>query len=268
MPFTLIPDSPLLPDIGPVQIHYRSCGEGIPLIFLHGGWGYEVYPFEHQIKAFAEKFSIIIPDRSGYGRSTKMYHFPINFHHCAAGEMIRFLDILEIPQAILWGHSDGAVIAAIMGLQAPTRFLGLILEAFHYRRAKTSSVAFFQTMLNNPEQLGERVCTVMAREHGADYWRTVLANGGRVWLEIIKQSEQGEKDFYNGQLSQLKVPTAFVHGSDDPRTEPGELADIGKQLPSATMLIIKGAGHSPHSERAWAAESSERAGEFLSGLVK
>ena len=50
MPFVTIDESPLAPDISPVEIYYREEGSGEPLLFMHGGWGYEIYPFKRQIE--------------------------------------------------------------------------------------------------------------------------------------------------------------------------------------------------------------------------
>ena len=138
----------MIPGVSPLTFYYRDIGEGIPLIFLHSGWGYRSYPFDYQIEAFSDRFKIIIPDRSGYGLSTRIEKLPADFHVRAAREMISFLDALGIRSAVLWGHSDGAVIAAWMGLLAPTRFSGLILEAFHYFKVKPSSRGILQVALS------------------------------------------------------------------------------------------------------------------------
>ena len=121
MPSLLIDESPLAPGTRPIEIHYREWGHGIPLLFLHGGWGYEVYPIDSQVERFQNQHRVLAPDRSGFGRSTKTEGLPDEFHMAAAVETLRFLDRLEIQQAIIWGHSDGAVIAAIIGLSAPDR---------------------------------------------------------------------------------------------------------------------------------------------------
>ena len=139
MPFVTIEESPLAPDISPVEIHYREAGSGPPLVFLHGGWGYEIYPFDRQIDAFGNHFRILVPDRTGYGRSQRLDQVPTDFHARAAVETMRLLDALHVDRAVLWGHSDGAVIAAKVGLASPDRISGLILEAFHFYRAKPGS---------------------------------------------------------------------------------------------------------------------------------
>ena len=268
MPFIRIRESPLLPGTTPVGLFYREQGRGVPLVFLHGGWGYNVYPFDRQIKTFGGRFRIVIPDRSGYGRSSRLNDFPVDFHRRAAVEMLNFLEALAIEPCVLWGHSDGAVIAAMMGLARPTRFLGLILEAFHFYRAKRRSHEFFRTMARDPDRFGERICRTLAREHGEDYWRTLLRNGGCAWLKIAAGCGRPEADLYGGRLSHLTAPTCFVHGSQDPRTEPGELAAAREQLPHAAMHVLAGVGHSPHTHKAAASECNRLVAAFLRTVVE
>lgn len=266
LPFVTIDESPLASGIGPVEIHYREFGSGVPLVFLHGGWGYEIYPFDRQIEAFGDRYRILIPDRTGYGRSLRIQNLPTDFHRRAAVETMSLLDALHVERAVLWGHSDGAVIAALMGLAAPDRFSGVILEAFHLHRSKPGSREFFEVMAGDPGLLGERVATTLAREHGEDYWRKLIVINGSAWLRIAEAATRDKQDLYDGKLSQTRVPALFIHGSRDPRTEPGEMDAVRDQLASARIEIIEGGGHSPHSESAAAAECNRVAGEFLASI--
>jgi pimeloyl-ACP methyl ester carboxylesterase len=262
----LIDESPLAPATRPVEIYYREWGRGTPLVFLHGGWGYEVYPFERQVAQFQHSHRIVAADRTGFGRSSKIEHLPDEFHKAAATETLLVLDGLGIEKAIFWGHSDGAVIAAIIGLTNPSRALGLVLEAFHFDRKKKSSVAFFESLVHEPEKIGHRAASAMARDHGEPYWRKVLEAGGKAWLKIIGGSDDAEKDFYGNSLSRLSVPALFIHGARDPRTEPGELDAVRAELPDSPIRLIENAGHSPHSEPAAADECNLIAFQFLDGL--
>jgi len=144
-------DSPHAPGVSPLTIHYREYGSGQPLVFLHGGWGYGIYPFDEQIKALQGNYRILIPDRTGYGRSTKaLGEMPLDFHKRAAEETLAFLDALGIERAVFWGHSDGSVISAKIGMAAPKRCECLILEAFHLLKKKPGSRAFFERFAANP----------------------------------------------------------------------------------------------------------------------
>jgi len=63
MPFVELANSPHAPGICPVKIFYRDVGEGQPLVFLHGGWGYGAYPITWQLKAFKSKVRFISGQR-------------------------------------------------------------------------------------------------------------------------------------------------------------------------------------------------------------
>lgn len=236
-------------EVGPgrTPIHLREYGAGFPLLFLHGGWGYEVYRFDAQIAALQDRFRILIPDRSGYGRSPSLSSFRVGFHRDAALEMLQLLDALGIDRAAYWGHSDGAVSGVWMGLEAPGRCAGMVLEATHYDRRKPRSRRFFELMVEKPEAFGEKVVERLIADHGDPGWRDVLASEGRAWLEILDTAEDPTRDLFGGRLAELRVPTLVLHGADDPRTEPGEIHSFAAQVPGAELAMIEGSGHSPHT---------------------
>ena len=247
MPSVTLRDSPLAG--GPTEIYYRESGSGVPVVFLHGGWGYEIYPLDAQAQT-VKGFRVLIPDRSGYGRSTKPAILGPDLHKRAVAETLLFLDALNVRRCIFWGHSDGAVIAAMLGISEPERCIGLVLEAIHYDREKISSRSFFQSMASEPESFGRRVTDILKKEHGAPYWNQLLRSEGQAWLDIARSANGGARDLFDGKLSDLGVPTAFIHGAQDPRTEPWELDAIRSELHHADMHVIASGGHSPHSEAA------------------
>jgi len=261
VPFVRIA-TPLSPGEPALQ-HYREAGQGEPLLVLHGGWGAAFYPFDAQLAALGGELRFLIPDRTGYGRSPRLAALPPRFHAAAALEVEAFLDALGIARCAIWGHSDGAVIAAIAALRRPDRYRALILEALHIEREKPRSRAFFQMMAEDPDGFGSRVAERLAADHGADYWRTVLGFGGRAWLAIAASSASPAEDFFGGRLGELRVPALVLHGADDPRTEPGELDAVRRALPAATFQVIPGGGHSPHSKRATAEAATAAVAGFL-----
>jgi 3-oxoadipate enol-lactonase len=270
LPYITLPYSPLTG--GPAEIHYRQFGAGRPLIFLHGGWGYEIYPLSEQ-QISIPGVQVIIPDRSGYGRSTKAAIFSADFHRLAASETVAFCQAINIPQCILWGHSDGAVIAAWIGLMAEKerpnlKLDGLILEALHYYRVKPHSIDFFTGLADNPESLGERAISILANDHGEAHWRNAIQGDCRAWIEIARAATSAGPDLYSGRLREIPMPVAIVHGECDPRTEPGELAQIRRELSAAQVHIIPGAEHSPHNSRGSHEECSGVVRRIVAGWLR
>jgi pimeloyl-ACP methyl ester carboxylesterase len=244
----LLDSSPLAPGRSPVRIHYRDAGDGPALVILHGGWGYDAYPFDRQIAALASRHRIVIPDRTGYGRSEPIDTLATDFHQSAAAETLAVIEALHLERPILWGHSDGAIIALLIGLQTPARIAGAIVEATHYFRHKPASRPFFEAIAAKPRA-------------------PFLDVHSRTWIRIADESTPAD-DFYGGRLSEFCVPVLLVHGGRDPRTEPGELEALSAALrsKSSRMLVLADGGHSPHSEPATAALVTDAAVRFVDEL--
>ena len=239
-------------------LYYRDVGRGDPpIIFLHGGWGAEFYRLDDAIAGIPRRF--VIPDRSGYGKSSPRDTLPPRFHELYADETTALLDALSIKRCVLWGHSDGAVIAAILAIRDPARYAGIVLEAIHIDREKPRSRTFFEMMARDPDQFGAAVTRKFEAEHG-ESWRRIIQADGEAWLHIAAHPDN---DLYSNRLTELRVPTLVLHGADDPRTEPGELDRLRREVPHAQIHMIEGAGHSPHSERASAATCTTLVRDFV-----
>src|SRR5512147_1847686 len=247
MPHLALSASPFGP--APARLHYRERGSGPAVAILHGGWGYRVYSFDPQMESLSGGHRVVAPDRSGYGGSGDLAELPPGFHQRAAQETVAALDALGIEEAVLWGHSDGAVVAAWAAILHPRRVRGLVLEALHYLKAKEASADFFQTGATAPERFGEGLARAMAEDHGEPRWRAVVGMNSRAWLRIIEEGRRGERDLYQGRLAEVRAPVLLLHGRRDPRTEPGEIEAVRRDLPGAQLALLD-ASHSPHSGRA------------------
>jgi pimeloyl-ACP methyl ester carboxylesterase len=245
MPTVPIPSSPLASGRG-VTISYQRQGDGPALVFLHGGWGYDIYPID--VAAFTPAHTVVIPSRSGYGESSPVDAFPPDFHSCAAAETLTLLDTLGLDRAVWWGHSDGAVIAALAAIRAPDRVRAVVLEATHYWADKPRSRAFFEQMAWAPDSFGDRVRRTLAAEHGEERWHGLVQLDGKAWLDLARRAAGPSDDLYQGRLDQISCPTLVVHGGLDPRSESGELDAVLAALPRARLSLHPDAGHSPHSE--------------------
>jgi len=254
----LLDSSPLAPDRSPVRIHHRDVGKGPPIVILHGGWGYDAYPFDRQVGALSARHRIVIPDRTGYGGSAPLDALTTDFHQRAADETLAVIDALDLDRPILWGHSDGAIIALLVGLAAPDRISGAIVEATHYFKHKPGSRSFFESVVAKPRS-------------------TLLEMHSRTWIRIVDEAAPGE-DFYGGRLSDIRIPVLLIHGARDPRTEPGELGALQEALRHGPtdlssevvrlrrFLVLEQGAHSPHSEGSVADQVTAAAADFLRDL--
>ncbi|GAC1320251.1 MAG: hypothetical protein NVSMB12_19870 [Acidimicrobiales bacterium] len=251
---------------GATTVHYRSVGQGRPpVLFLHGGWGYRTYPIDAAADALGSRHRVVIPDRSGHGRSTPVGELPPDFHRLAMLETVAFLDAMEIDRAVWWGHSDGAVIAAWAAIERPERVEGAILEGLHFFRDKPRSRAFFEQMARDPDAFGAAVGHDLFLDHGPR-WREVLRLDGEAWLGLGAEAVEPNADLYDGRLREITCPVLLVHGGRDPRSEPDELDMIRAALPHARLDLHPQGGHSPHSQPRVAAAVAQAVQRFLAAL--
>jgi len=263
VPFVEV-ETPLLPGRA-AQLYYRERGRGPALVLLHSGWGFEAYPFARQLRELSRRYRVIAPDRTGYGRSPPVEDLPEDYHRLYAVETLRILDGLGISTAALWGHSDGAVVAAWMAIEAPSRVRGVVLEAFHLWRAKVSSLPFFETGARAPEDFGADKVAALRRDHGDARWSTIVRAGARAWLRIIARGEREGGDLFDGRLSEVACPVLLLHGARDPRSEPGEIEAAREALPGAVFELLD-SGHSPHSSSRMSGEATGAVERFLGHL--
>jgi pimeloyl-ACP methyl ester carboxylesterase len=109
------------------------------------------------------------------------------------------------------------------------------------------------------------LCRKFGLEHGKLYWRTIISAQGKAWLNLADESSDPGDDLYRGTLNNLRVPAMFIHGRKDPRTEPGELEAVRRNVEKCNMHILN-AYHSPHSEITTADQTSQIAREFLEAV--
>ena len=86
--------------------------------------------------------------------------------------------------------------------------------------------------------------------------------GARAWLRIIGEGTRDGADLFAGRLGEIRCPALLIHGTRDPRTEPGEIEAAARALPGARMNRLD-AGHSPHTSARSSADCTRLAVAFL-----
>ena len=57
-------------DLGDVQLHYVTAGEGFPIVLLHG-WPQSWYAWRYVMPELAKTYQVIAPDLRGLGDSSR-----------------------------------------------------------------------------------------------------------------------------------------------------------------------------------------------------
>ena len=99
-------------------------GDGQPVLALHG-LASSAHWYDLLAPELRARFRIIAPDQRGHGRTTQApegYDGP-----SIAADAVGLLDVLDIEQAILFGHSWGGNVAVAAAVHFPERVRALVL---------------------------------------------------------------------------------------------------------------------------------------------
>jgi pimeloyl-ACP methyl ester carboxylesterase len=242
-------------ELNDATLYYRAHGQG-------AGWGLAINGFEYQESTLADEFHMIVPDRRGYGSSTRVAWLGADFHWQAAEDMFALLDALKVRETFVWGHSDGAAIGAMMAITQPARVRGLIFEGGHLHNRKPLSLPVFEQLYSDPALLPGPALRKMAAYHGADGWPQVICNWAGAWLDLAKR----EGNLYRGRLGEIACPTLVMLGGQGEHTPVGEMEELTRRIPNAHLSVYAKAGHCVHDGRSTRVACTQKVRRFLQAI--
>ncbi len=131
------------------NIYIKAFGDtsSTPIIFLHGGPGYNSSTFEITTaqKLADEGYYVVVYDRRGEGRSGNNAKYNFDQTH---SDLIRIIDSLNIDSANLIGHSFGGIIAVTFAEKYSTRVNSIVFVG-----APVSLQESFKTIIDSCEKI-------------------------------------------------------------------------------------------------------------------
>ncbi len=234
--------------LGEVEIEYSFVPghEARPLIvLLHEGLGcvalWRDFP---QMLSHSSGACVFAYSRVGYGASSPCdLPRPLSFmEEEAQGLLPDLLAQLPADQLVLFGHSDGASIAAVHAGTVPDpRLAGIILMAPHFFNEEICVAAITETKrLFDEEDLRGR----LARYHG-DNVDCAFRGWAETWLH------PGFLDWdLTDHLPRIEVPTLLIQGEEDEYGTRAQV-DTAERLITATTALhmLPDCGHSPQKDQ-------------------
>lgn len=256
---------------GGVSTFYLEAGEGPHLVLMHGGGiGIDAMLTWHlNIEALAKRFHVVAFDEVGFGRSS-MPHTPGEFTKLSRAEhALAVLDVLDIDQAILVGHSEGGFMGTKIAVDHPQRVAKLVIvasgataprwgderdqawidaanEAYDWALESSSEDAFVEnfkrSMLFYPELADEQ----RLRENFR-----LSRKSGNMNLYLNLPPEVADLNIYysmseqhiHPHLSSLNVETLLVWANNDPTVPVERGLRLRQMIPGADMHILDHAKH-------------------------
>ncbi|HZP90074.1 MAG TPA: alpha/beta fold hydrolase [Actinomycetota bacterium] len=230
------------------SLYFETHGtRGSEPIVLVEGIGGSVEAWGRTIPLLATELFVVAPDLRGNGRSD-MPGESISIE-TLADDMLAVMDEVGLPSAHVYGLSLGGTVAIRMALAARSRVRTLVLGATHaqgplpVRPRASGPKGAPHLLLYSPRFAAERPERVA--EDLRTWSRTPRRPGAarRQW-EALRRF-----DAYD-LLPGITAPTLVLHGTEDRVVDPENARILASRIPRAELLLLEGAGHAFHSERA------------------
>jgi proline-specific peptidase len=265
------------------KLYYATLGRGMPVIFMHGGLGFDHQYFRPFADPLANAAQVVYYDHLGHGKSDR----PANLSEITLERLSTDCDALAtalgFDKFVLVGHSYGGFIAFDFAFRFPNRLAGLVFtctapdlasgqrDPLGGTPAQADAWARRRQAANATDQEFRANWTVVAPLYynnasppagvleDVDRRTIYSAAGANRGLEIL-----GGYDFVS-RLPNLKVPTAVQYGAGD-IWRFGDNERIAKNIPGATLKYYANSGHWPFQEEQSAFIADMR--EFVTSLTR
>lgn len=225
------------------------------MVFIHGA-GLDHTCWQLQSRWFAwHGWSVLAVDLPGHGRSEGKALESV-------GELVVFVDALlaaaGVGQAVLVGHSMGAIVALETAAKFPDKVTRLALLGIAssmpvhpnlLRDARENPAAAYDLMtgwcFSPPAKLGGNTAPGLWLTGGARALLGQERDGAlAVDLAACNAWASGAE-----AAAKMQCPTLFLSGASDVMTPARKAAELAKLVPQATSVTLKGAGHMMMSEQ-------------------
>jgi pimeloyl-ACP methyl ester carboxylesterase len=229
-------------------LYYETHGSRTapPLMLLEGQGG-DVPGWRRNIPHLATELFVVAHDFRGNGRSDAPDE-PMTMATFVE-DAIAVLDELGIGAAHVYGQSFGGMVAQELALALPERVRTMILACTHPGGAHV--VRSNAKVPKDKPWLALYSPDFAARhpDHVAEDLRVGSQNPQRPRAARRQREAARAFDVYD-RLPELRVPTLVLHGTDDQMVHPENARILASRIPGAELVLLKGAGHLFHSERA------------------
>lgn len=233
-----------------IDLAYTRRGTGTPLVLIHG------FPLDHtswdKVASLLEsEFEIITPDLRGFGQSTTL-ETPYTVSDMA-DDLAGLLDSLEIEKTVIAGHSMGGYVALAFAKKYPQRVSGLgLISSQAVADAPDRKEGRYKTAAEVAEKGTVVVADAMTPKLSADVnvqsiVRAVIEKQGKSGVIGALQA-MAEREDSMPLLSLFTFPLLLVHGDADLLIPIERAREIKAALPSAKLVELPGAGHTPMME--------------------
>ncbi len=236
--------------IAGIDLEVFEAGEGPPLLWLHGGQGFN--PKEEFVPPLAARRRLIVPSHPGFGRSGLPEW--LDSVDDIAHIYLELMDRLELDAADFVGCSIGGWIAAEMAAKSPERIRRLVMVGPVGVKVGSADKLDIPDIFAMPQDDASKLLyhdpakmKVDLAKLTDDELSTMFRN--RETLALLVWEPWMHNPKLKRRLHRAAMPALFVRGESDGLVSADYLAAYAKLLPNSRTLTITAAGHVLHLEQ-------------------
>jgi magnesium chelatase accessory protein len=248
---------------GGLRWHVQVMGNGPVALLLHGT-GAATHSWRGLAPLLAADFTVVAPDLPGHGFTAAMRRpTPV----AVATAVMALTTALDLPPALVIGHSAGAAVAltmaelnrsvprAIVGLGgALLPFPGMAGKLFPAMARMLFVNPFMPEVLAMRARVPGEIASFLNRSTGS----RIDARGVGLYERLLKTSghcggalalmANWDLEPLQKAMPTLQLPVLLLHGERDSTIPPATSRTVAARLPAATPHFVPDLGHLAHEE--------------------
>lgn len=202
-------------EVNGIKMYYEIYGEGQPLLLLHGNGG-SIGSRSREIPQFASHYRVIAVDSRCHGKSG-CATAELTYEQMAA-DVDALLDRLGVDSCYVWGHSDGGILALLMGIHYPDKVSRMLVTGANLQPDTTAVFPELVALVGEFRQQPD----TMLRKH-----MTLVAEHPHIEFSALRN---------------VSAPVLVMAGDRDAIREEHTVR-IYQSLPNAQLCILPGTTH-------------------------
>jgi len=232
------------------ETHILDIGEGDVILLIHGSSGSIADWQENVAYRLAESYRVVAFDSYGFGLSERKD--PSEYGHALwEQQAIDVLDALEIEQAVVLGHSAGAMTVVLLAADYPERFRGVVLSGHGLEGDPAQMLPF----LPGIGELWAARQTVIGDKFSDSYMEQAEAvhriRGTRAaYLAFMRSQYIRPTSFrlLKGGYEEIQAPVLQIHGTLDKSQNIDSAWALSSRFADTRFVAIEGSDHHTHIE--------------------
>lgn len=234
------------------RIFFREAGTGKDIVLVHGFLS-SSRDFDQLFNLLSEQYHVIACDLNSFGLSVPYIDAELSKAGLAA-TLWQVLDLLNVEDPILVGHSMGGEVVLNAALLRPDALSAMILLSPAGARAVEAPnvpTLFINSLFKHYliqrllYQASYQVPDKAAKER---FDRQYILNKAIPGVYLSRFNEADDSGQAFGSLDRIQVPVLVLSGSEDSIIPLEDVRSIDQKIAESTLIIFEGVGHSIHNE--------------------